>query len=146
MTGTRLRGPALERIMARTDRSGACWLWTGRLNRDGYAEMKLHGRTLMAHRVAYQELVGRIPDGLELDHRCRVRHCVNPEHLEPVTDRENSLRSDSIPAANARKTHCDHGHPFDEANTYWQGGRRHRRACNLERVRAYKARRKAVAL
>ena len=68
-------------------------------------------------RVAYEMVVGPIPDGLQIDHLCRVRNCVNPDHLEPVTPRENTMRGYSIQAQNARKTHCIHGHPF-EGNTY----------------------------
>lgn len=119
-----LRGPALERLEIRTDRTGECWLWTGRLNGYGYAEMKLGGRYQMAHRVAYQEIVGPIPEGYQLDHLCRVRHCVNPAHLEPVTSRENTVRGEAPSAINAAKTHCKRGHAFDETNTYrWRSSR-----------------------
>ncbi|KAB2977369.1 HNH endonuclease [Streptomyces sp. SS1-1] len=86
--------------------------------------MKLGGRYQMAHRVAYQEIVGPIPEGLQLDHLCRVRHCVNPAHLEPVTSRENTLRGENLVAINAAKTHCKRGHLFDAANTYrWRNSR-----------------------
>ncbi|MBO0885095.1 MAG: HNH endonuclease [Mycobacterium sp.] len=70
-----------------------------------------------AHRIAYTWLVGPIPEGFDLDHLCRVRSCVNPAHLEPVPRRTNLLRGRTIPAANAAKTHCPHGHPYDDTNT-----------------------------
>lgn len=139
-----LRGPALKRLEIRTDRTGECWLWTGRLNSYGYAEMKLDGRYQMAHRVAYQQIVGPIPEGLQLDHLCRVRHCVNPAHLEPVTNRENSLRGEGPAARNARKRTCHRGHPFDQDNTLVSGGSRRCRACARIASKAYRERRKQV--
>jgi hypothetical protein len=82
--------------------------------------------------------MGAVPEGLELDHLCRVRGCVNPKHLEPVTHRENLMRGESWSAVNARKTHCPEGHPYDETNTYIDGkGRRRCREC----ARAYDLRR-----
>lgn len=73
-----------------------CWEWQGELNRNGYGRVWVNGRRLMAHRVAYQLLVGEIPEGLVLDHLCKVRRCCNPDHLEPVTVRENTLRGDAV--------------------------------------------------
>lgn len=75
--------------------AGGCWEWQGELNRNGYGRVWVNGRRLMAHRVAYQLLVGDIEPGLVLDHLCRNRRCCNPEHLEPVTVRENTLRGDA---------------------------------------------------
>jgi hypothetical protein len=94
-----------------------CWLWTGQLNEYGYGRIdrQVYGkrRQLMAHRVAYELEVGPIPEGKQLDHLCRVRHCVNPKHLEPVSSQENIMRGTS-PAANfASRTHCAKGHLFD---------------------------------
>ncbi|MFF5842171.1 HNH endonuclease signature motif containing protein [Streptomyces massasporeus] len=127
MTSTKVR----ERILRRTDRSGECWLWTGPLDRHGYAEIKISGRQRLAHRVAYETFIGPIPDGLVIDHRCRVRHCQNPDHLEPVTNRENLLRGVGVAAQNATKTHCPQGHPYDEANTIIRPrGSRRCRACH----------------
>jgi hypothetical protein len=81
----------------------------------------------MAHRLSYEHHVGPIPDGLQIDHTCRNRKCVNPEHLEPVTNAENTTRQDH---AERRKTHCPKGHPYDEANTYVDpSGARRCRAC-----------------
>lgn len=118
-----------------------CWLWTAHKVHDGYGKFWLDGRHVLAHRVSYEWLVGPIPDGLQIDHLCRVRHCVNPAHLEPVTQRENLLRGETILAANAAKTHCPSGHAYDDENTCVSGGWRYCRACNRERMRAYRARR-----
>ncbi|TDD77726.1 HNH endonuclease [Actinomadura rubrisoli] len=99
-------------------------------------------KNVVVHRFVYESLVGPIPEGLVLDHLCRVRACCNPAHLEPVTDRVNILRGASITAANARKTHCDHGHEFTSQNTYRHRGRRLCRACNRDAVARYAAVRK----
>ena len=106
----------METLRARVRRSvdvseNGCWLWRLRLDRHGYGAMHLDGRTRLAHRVAYEAFVGPIPDGLTLDHTCRVRHCVNPDHLDPCTTGENTAR---IP----RDATCRNGHPRTEANTY----------------------------
>jgi hypothetical protein len=88
------------------------------------------GRVRQAHRFAWELLRGAIPDGLTLDHLCRNRRCVNPDHLEPVTAVENTMRGQAPHAINARKTHCLRGHAFDEENTYVRSdGARICRAC-----------------
>jgi len=108
--------PVEERFWEKVDRSGDCWLWTAYVGARGYAYIVTGGRVAPAHRLAYEWLVGPIPEGLEIDHLCRVRHCVNPAHLEPVTHRENDLRGVGIAAQNARKTHCERGHPLSGDN------------------------------
>lgn len=77
------------RLWSRVDTSGDCWLWTGTGDRGGYGQLKIKGQTRMAHRLVYELLVGPIPKGLQLDHRCYVRKCVNPDHLNPVTTKQN---------------------------------------------------------
>lgn len=115
-----------------------CWLWSGCVNEHGYGLIGVHGRQSRAHRVLFEIFRGAVPDGLVLDHLCRVRCCVNPEHLEPVTNAENLRRGEGISATNARKTHCKHGHPFDEANTYlWRGSVRVCRTCNRQGYHKY---------
>ena len=110
----RLEARFWERVM-KTD---GCWSWLGHHAWNGYARVSWRGRNTAAHRVAYELLIGPIPDGLTLDHLCRNRGCVNPFHCEPVTNGENVLRGEGPPAQNARKTHCKNGHPYTEENTY----------------------------
>lgn len=101
-----------EANVERVTESG-CWIWLGQLDPGGYGKFD-HGR---AHRKAYIEFRGPVPSSQHLDHLCRVRCCVNPDHLESVTPRENTMRSPVAPAAvNARKTHCDKGHPLSGDN------------------------------
>lgn len=71
---------------------GGCWTWLGAIDRDGYGRVGKDGRCLRVHRVAYESLIGAIPEGLVIDHLCRNRACANPLHLEPVTVRENFMR------------------------------------------------------
>ena len=120
------------------------WIWSGPLDPDGYGRHRSQG----AYRLVYLALVGPIPDGLELDHvrawGCTSRACCSPWHLEPVTRRENAIRSDSFAGRNARKITCDYGHLYTEENTYRWRGRRDCRACIRRRVAEYQ-RRKSVA-
>lgn len=153
-TTTRQReAAALPKSVARKiDMTGDCWPWTGRIDRHGYGR---YHEAKLAHRVVYELLVGPIPDGLQLDHlchthsdckggpTCRHRRCVNPIHLEVVTDAENRSRGFQV-----RKTRCVNGHPYDEQNTYLRrdgDGRRYCRACNLIAKAAYRARKRAAA-
>lgn len=89
----RIFGDDDARFRSKVDRAETCWLWTGALNNSGYGTIKINGVTVGAHRHSF-ELAGRvIPDGLDLDHLCSVRRCVNPDHLEPVTRAENLRRA-----------------------------------------------------
>lgn len=120
-----------ERIVISGD---GCWLWTGATDGHGYGAINVEGRARKAYTVAYTLLVGPIPEGLQLDHLCRVRACCNPAHLEPVTSKENARRG----LNGVLNVACPHGHPYDEANTYYapgNGGKRCRE-CNRERGRA----------
>lgn len=129
----------------RVDPSG-CWIWTGARYPNGYGSSRENGKSGgYAHRVAYTAVKGPIPTGLTIDHICRVKACVNPDHLEAVTQRENTLRSPIAPAAiNARKTHCIHGHEFTPENTLRRGRERQCRTCH--RTREFeRARRRRVA-
>lgn len=128
-----------ERIERLTDRSGECWTWLGQLTK-GYGRVKYQGKKWRAHRLTYELFVGPIPDGLHLDHLCRNRACVNPAHLEPVTNAEN-LRRGITPPQNVRKTHCQRGHEFTEENTYWvpnRPGERQCKACRRIHKRTYR--------
>lgn len=106
---------------------GGCWLWTGGTIR-GYGQYFYGNRTRRAHRVSYEALVGPITSET-LDHLCRVRCCVNPGHLEQVSNRENVLRGNSIPGINSRKTACPRGHKYEGENLLLYRGFRYCRAC-----------------
>lgn len=106
-----------------------CWLAAYALDRDGYVRARVHGRRGLLHRIFYTVLTGPIPDGLQIDHLCRTRCCVNPQHLEPVTGRVNLLRGNTFQAANVAKTHCPQGHPYDATNTMLVGPKKSNRAC-----------------
>jgi HNH endonuclease len=109
-----------------------CWLWTGHVERNGYARFTIGRERWGAHRWAYERFVGPIADGLTIDHLCRVRHCVNPTHMQVVTQFVNNRRAPLVGSTvNAAKTSCLRGHPFDEVNTYVSpaNGQRRCRAC-----------------
>lgn len=111
----------------------ACWIWFGPLHSAGYGNASVKGKHVLAHRLYYQHHVGDIPPGLDLDHLCRVRACVRPDHFEPVTRRVNLLRGVGLTAVNAQKTRCNHGHEFTSENTYIApDGCRYCRACRRE--------------
>jgi hypothetical protein len=133
------------RFWQRVDASGDCWVWLGGLNDGGYGRFYLDRKCHPAHRFAWTVLVGPIADGLVIDHLCRNRVCVNPDHLEPVTHRENILRGVCPAAKFAAATKCVNGHDFDAKNTYRFPGRGNRdcRECRRQRARAKWAKRRA---
>jgi len=119
-----------------------CWEWCGSKDRKGYGHAysgKHRSANDAAHRLYYMTVKGDIPAGLQLDHLCRNRGCVNPDHLEIVTAQQNSSRG-----AWAMKTHCPSGHPYDENNTTWYHNRRGCRICQRRHKRTYKEAQKAA--
>lgn len=126
----------------------ACWLWPGAKDRCGYGSFSIQNRSHSTHRIAFVLTNGHISQEQVLDHLCRNRACINPAHLEPVTARENVLRSpNSVAAINASKTHCKHGHEFTPENTISElndNGFPRRRCRTCRRIRDER-RRKAVA-
>lgn len=137
-----------ERFWLKVNRTGGCWLWTAAVSTGGYGRVHWDGKLRQAHRVAYELEVGPIPEGLELDHLCRVRRCVRPDHLEPVSGKVNKLRGVSPSADHARKTHCDAGHPLEGpgADVYTRNGWRYCRPCRLAAALKYQRRKRAEKL
>lgn len=132
---------AMDRFLEKTEFSfdTGCVLWTAALDESGYGSFRADGRSVRAHRWIWEQLHGPVPARMDLDHvrarGCTNRHCVNPDHLEPVTHRENVLRGDAPAAVNARKARCVRGHEFVIA-----AGRRTCPTCSRESKRAYKRR------
>lgn len=120
----RKRIPFWEQV----EKTKSCWLWKGATT-NGYGYLSVGGKMRYAHRVAYQDAKGDIPPGLELDHLCRVKNCVNPDHLEAVSHKVNMLRSDTPSAQNSRKEFCKNGHPLSGANLYRRPDGRGRGDC-----------------
>lgn len=121
----------MERLARLTKKDGAtgCWVWQGHTS-DGYGRVSVGGHNRRAHRICYELMVGRIPDGMEIDHLCRNRACINPSHLEPVTKAVNIARSSPyrVPA-NSRKTHCPKGHAYAGDNLLIYNGWRYCGTC-----------------
>ena len=144
-----------DRILSKVEHAAnGCWVWKKATQTNGYGSIGINGRSTLAHRASYEAFVGPIPEGMTIDHRCHSdatdcaggktcqhRLCVNPAHLEPVTQAENNARGLSPFATNARRTQCVNGHALDERNTYMKAGRRQCRACANERNRQWRARR-----
>ena len=137
--------PSLEeRFWRKVKKTETCWLWGGSVNKvTGYGQIQINGRPELVHIISYR-LTGKIiPEGMELDHLCRNRTCVNPIHLEPVMHRDNVLRGNNACATNAKVTHCPQGHPYDLFNTYHRpDGGRDCKVCGLERTRNYNTHRR----
>jgi hypothetical protein len=139
--------PYADRFWSKVNKDGpvhpvlgtACWLWTAGLNSCGYGNFHVGELAFGAHRIAYQLVIGEIPDGKQLDHLCRIRTCVNPTHVEPVTTQENTRRGESGRNM-ARKTHCPQGHPYEGDNLILYRGFRICRACRLAAYRRYRER------
>ena len=121
----------LDRFFKRIKKTRFCWLWTGYISPAGYGSYTIARKYYRVHRLAWELGAKRkIPRGLHIDHLCRVRHCVNPKHLEVVTQTENNRRGYGFSGLNFRKTHCCNGHPFIGANLHVRkDGQRVQRVC-----------------
>lgn len=122
--------PARFWAKVQIDASTECWQWIAANNGEGYGRYWHNGRLTGPHRVAYETLVGPIPEGLELDHLCRNTACVNPEHLEPVDRYENARRAGAFRPESLR-THCPQGHEYSPENTRVS---RRRRGNHINRI------------
>lgn len=115
-----------ERLMVKIEKVNGHWMWRGATDGDGrYGSFYYKGKNRRSHRVTYEMFIGPIPDGLVIDHKCRVTLCCNPDHLQVVTQYENIMLGEAIQSKNAKKTHCKRGHEFNLVNTYimTNGGR-----------------------
>ena len=121
---------AEQRFWAKVNKTEGCWIWTAAKDTSSYGRFSVNDRLICAHRFAYELLISPIPKGLTLDHLCRNPACVNPEHLEPVTNKVNTLRGVGLSAREARQTHCKYGHPFDLFNTGWEKTGRRCKECH----------------
>jgi hypothetical protein len=137
-----------QRFWSKVDASGICWEWTASISKGGYGKFTIpfgdgtgRSKHVYAHRHSWEILVGPISDGLQVDHLCRNRKCVNPDHLEPVTTQVNCHRGVSPAALNVGKTHCPLGHEYNSENTF--ENRQGYRQCKVCR-RAYDKRRYAA--
>jgi hypothetical protein len=136
------RGSIGERIRSRfvVDPATQCWNWTGAISAGSYGSIYYEGRMQKAHRVMWRLERDEIPDGMDLDHLCRNRLCINPDHLEPVTRSEN-LRRSPLMDRHSHRTHCIRGHEFTPENTRYKSSNGHRvcRECMRMHIRNWRA-------
>lgn len=140
-TGKLTEEEQLSRLMRKVRVKGNCMLWIGSYNGKGYGQIYIQGKRYYTHRLAYELSKGEIPEGKVIDHRCRKPPCVNPIHLRAITQKENVLCGDTIPAGNAARDYCDHGHRFAPDNIVMKkdGDKEYRscRACRDIRAEDY---------
>jgi hypothetical protein len=122
----------MERFWKKVDKTDDCWNWVGSISNHGYGRININKKVCFAHRVAYEMSVGEIPEGLVIDHLCRNPRCVNPRHLEPVSQGENIRRGSSQEMRTLKyrsRTHCKHGHEWTDETTSYRGTRRDCKIC-----------------
>ncbi len=126
----------LQRFLSKIRKLNNCWVWQGTKSKNGYGLFRLYNKNILAHRLSYELFVGEIPKNLQTDHLCRNRLCVNTNHLEPVSCKENVLRGIGLASINKQKTHCSQGHEFTPENTYIDNkNKRKCKECNKTRSR-----------
>lgn len=130
----------MEQFWAKVDKTATCWLYTGYLTK-GYGRVMVNSKRYMIHRYVYEKFLGLIPDGLEIDHLCRIRNCVNPDHLEAVTRLVNNYR---IPNYQGNRTHCKYGHPLEKREKYGRFCRTCTRKTQREFLRVKRAKMRAT--
>ena len=140
---------SISRFWSKVDKRGPdeCWPWMGAKSRKGYGRYFHMYRDVIAHRLSFFIAHGKMPDGVT-DHLCRNRLCVNPAHLEDVTNKENVLRGVGLTAINAKKTHCKNGHELSGENLLKSAlnkGMRNCKICHATYMAEYKRKRRAVA-
>lgn len=112
-----------------------CWEWIGERNHKGYGRVSINASRFVVHRVAYSLLIEPVPEDMQIDHLCRTRYCVNPDHLQPVTNRENLVRGYGVIARSVRATHCPQGHAYTPENTRLYRRARVCRTCDIQKKR-----------
>lgn len=126
-----------ERFWAKVQKTEGCWLWTSQIEAKGYGRFRFNGRPVLAHRFSYELAYGPIPSGMEIDHLCRTRHCIKPEHLEAISHIDNLRRGNTFDIGSVHRsiTHCPRGHPYNAENTYHDKKGRQCIACRRERAK-----------
>lgn len=125
----------IDKFWNKVDKTNTCWNWKGFIGKDGYGKHYIYQKMDMSHRISYQLIIGTIDSNKVIDHKCRNRACVNPKHLEVVSQRENVMRGNGIAKINSRKTHCIHGHEFTSENTRLYGRERVCKICARDWMR-----------
>lgn len=139
----KLRNLETDYLVKDTGYTSDCWLWQRSLTTTGYGQIKRNGIYKFVHRLAYEKEYGPIADGLVIDHLCRQRSCIRPDHLEAVTHQENLLRGETIAANHAKRKDCRNGHSLEGDNLYMTpNGRRNCRKCRSEAMKRYSKRKR----
>lgn len=125
----------MDKFWSKVNKTAECWEWAACKMPTGYGKLKYKGQDWLAHRLSYTLLIGPIKEGLTVDHLCRNRSCVNPDHMELVSQGENTLRGLSVSGINSRKTHCSKGHEYGGENLIVARKTSHRRCRTCERIK-----------
>jgi hypothetical protein len=127
----------VTRFNDKVEKTSSCWVWKNAKDKDGYGIFWDQTKIIKAHRFSYQLFKDKIPQGLQINHLCKNTSCVNPNHLEVVSCRENLMKGDTIAKQNAEKTHCKRGHEFNNKNTRFFKNERYCLPCHQELQRQY---------